>query len=158
MLSKELAIYTCSRGWAHPDCLNRKTHAHYVPLANRLLAAYRNGKGKTREELHRAAEAVFQTEPDCPPQRVRSFIRLLDQGSDYQTDVDRRAQTLRQRVFGLAARRHPIVAEPDALFQHAEKEVKKAIAAEMSMSEKRPPLRGATRTGFPADPSPGVGQ
>ncbi|MFH0981436.1 MAG: DUF790 family protein [Planctomycetota bacterium] len=133
MLSKELAIYTCKRGRAYPDCLTRETHAHYVPLVGRLLAIYRNGRGRTREQLHRAAEAVFQAEPDCPPQRIRAFIRLLDQASEYQTDVDGRAYRLRQRVFELAALRHPLVGEPDALFQHAEREVKQAIAAEVGL-------------------------
>jgi len=133
VLSKDLAIYTCHRGRAHPDCLNRRSHAHYVTLADRLLDVYRNGKGKTRDQLHREAEAVFATEPECPPQRIRSFIRLLDQGSTYRTDVDRRASRLRQRVFELAAQRHPIVARPDALFQHAEHEVKRAIAAEVGV-------------------------
>jgi hypothetical protein len=34
-------------------------------------------------------------------------------------------------VFELAAPRHPLVATPDALFQHAEREVKQAISAEI---------------------------
>ncbi|MGB2984541.1 MAG: DUF790 family protein, partial [Phycisphaerae bacterium] len=119
---------------AYPDCLTRKAHAHYVPLVDRLLSVYRHGKGKTREQLHRAAEAVFQAEPDCPPQRIRSFIRLLDQASEYQTDVDGRAYRLRQRVFDLAAQRHPVVTEPNALFEHAENEVKQAIATKIGMT------------------------
>jgi len=133
MLSKDLAIYTCNRGRAVPDRLTRKTHAHYVALAERLLAVYRDGRGKTREALHRAAAAVFEAEPDCPPQRIRAFIRLLDQAAEYQTDVDGRAYRLRQKVFELAATRHPLVAVPDALFQHAEADVKLAIAAEVGM-------------------------
>ncbi len=133
MLSKELAIYTCKRGRAYPDCLTRQSHAHYVKLAERLLAIYRDGKGKTREQLHRAAESVFEAEPDCPPQRIRALIRLLDRASEYHTDVDGQAYRLRRRVFELAARQHPLVAEPDALFQHAEREAKERIAAEIGM-------------------------
>jgi len=134
MLSKELAIYTCRRGRAYPDCLTRGDHAHYVQLIERLLSVYRDGKGRTREQLHRAAEAIFQAEPDCPPQRVRSFVRLLDRASDYQTDVDGRAQALRQRVFDAAAQCHPLVTEPDALFQHARGEVQQRIATAIGMS------------------------
>ncbi len=133
MLSKELAIYTCHRGRAYPDCLTRRTHAGYAPLAGRLLAIYRKGQGKTREQLHRAAEAVFADQPDCPPQRIQAFVRLLDQASEYQTDVDGGAYRLRQRIFELAAQRHPLVAEPNALFQHAEREVKHDIAADLGM-------------------------
>ncbi|MCK4660858.1 MAG: DUF790 family protein [Phycisphaerae bacterium] len=133
MLSKELALYTCSRGRAYPDCLTRDTHAHYVPLVEQLLAIYRCGKGATREQLHRHATAVFNEEPQCPPQRIRSFIRLLDQAAEYQTDIDGRAYRLRQRVFDLAAQRHPLVVTPDTLFEHAEREVKKQIAGEVGM-------------------------
>ncbi|MCK4342177.1 MAG: DUF790 family protein [Phycisphaerae bacterium] len=131
MLSKELALYTSRRGRAYPDCLKRATHACYLDYAEQLLTIYRNGRGKTREQLHRTAETVFRDEPDCPPQRIRAFLRLLDQASEYQTDIDGRAYRLRGRVFELAARQHPLVATPDALFQNAEREVKQAIAAEL---------------------------
>lgn len=133
MLSKELALYTCIRGRAHPDRLTRRTHAHYVPLAARLLDLYRRGAGRTREELHRAGQAVFADEPDCPPQRVQALLRLLDQASEYQTDIGGRAYRLRLQVFELAAARHPLVREPDALFQHPESEVKQAIAGQIGM-------------------------
>ena len=134
MLSKELAIYTCERGRAYPDRLTRAAHACYVPLAERLLTVYRGGRGKTRDQVHQEAESVFRYEPDCPPRRIRAFIRLLDRASEYQTDVDGRAYRLRQRVFELAARWHPLVGEPDALFQHAERDVKQRIAAELGQS------------------------
>jgi len=131
MLSKDLALYSCSRGRATPDRLTRRAHAHYVPLVGQLLDAYRQGAGRTREELHRLGQALFAEVPDCPPQRVRSFLRLLDQASEYQTDIDGRACRLRQKVFELAAARHPLVTEPDGLFQHRESDVKAAIAAEL---------------------------
>ncbi len=133
MLTKELAIYSCQRGRAKPDCLTRKTHAHYVGLAEKLLAIYKKGRGKTREQLHRAVTTVFEDEPDCPPQRVRAFIRLLDKASEYQTDVGGGAYRLRRRVFELAARRHPLVERPHALFEHAERQVKQTIAAEIGI-------------------------
>lgn len=133
MLSKDLAIYTCSRGRAYPDRLTRRTHAHYVGLVGRLIDLYRRGAGRTREELHRDGEAVFREEPDCPPQRVRALLRLLDNASEYQTDVDGRAYKLREKVFAIAAPRHPLVLEPDALFQNREGEVKQSIAAEIGM-------------------------
>lgn len=134
MLSKDLALYSCTRGRASPDRLTRKTHAHYVTLVEQLLALYRDGAGCTREDLHRAAEAIFCEEPDCPPQRVRALVRLLDQASEYQTDIDGRAYRLRQQVFEKAARFHPLVVEPDGLFQYAEREVKARIADEIGMA------------------------
>ncbi|HOB75635.1 MAG TPA: DUF790 family protein [Phycisphaerae bacterium] len=133
MLPKELALYTCIRGRAHPDRLTRRTHAHYVPLAARLLDLYRQGAGRTREELHRAGQALFADDPDCPPQRVQALLQLLDQASEYQTDIDGRACRLRLKVFELAAARHPLVTEPNALFQSRESEVKEAIAGEVGM-------------------------
>lgn len=131
MLSKELAIYTCERGRARPDCLTRRTHAHYVPLVEQAIAIYRHGRHCTRESLHRLVTDVFAEEPDCPPQRIRAFIRLLDQASEYETDTGERAWQLRLRVFERAAAKHPLVAEPDALFLHAERDVKRAIADEL---------------------------
>jgi len=133
MLSKDLAIYTCGRGRGRPDRLLSRTHANYLRLAGRLLELYDRGAGKTRLRLHREAQAIFQDEPDCPPQRVRSLIRLLDQASEYQTDTDGLAYRLRQQVFERSARRHPLVAEPDALFENAETEVKQQIAGEIGM-------------------------
>ena len=150
MLSKDLAIYTCRRGRAYPDRLVRPDHAHYVELAGRLLNLYRDGAGTTREGLHRQAAAVFREEPDCPPRRVRALVRLLDQASEYQTDIDGRAHRLRQRVFDLAARHHPLVAEPDALFQHAEREVKAQIAAELGLAW--PEIEAALYADLPAFP------
>jgi len=89
------------------------------------------GPGKTRQQLHRQAQAVFQNEPDCPPQRIRAFLRMLDKASEYQTDVLGQAQRLREQVFARAAESHPLVTEPDRLFQHREREVKRAIADEL---------------------------
>lgn len=148
MLPKELALYTCVRGRARPDRLTRRTHAHYVPLVAKLLDCYRRGAGRTREELHRAGQAIFAEEPDCPPQRVRAFLRLLDQASEYQTDIGGRAYRLRLRVFELAAARHPLVGEPDALFQHRESEVKEAVAGEVGMPW--PKLEAAMYADLPA--------
>lgn len=129
MLSKELALYRIEHGRIHPDCLTRRTHASYLELADRLLNIYRQGAGKTREQLQREATAVFRSEPDCPVQRTRALIRLVDQACEYETNTEGGALALRQKVFLEAAGKHPLVSNPDALFEHSERKVKEEIAA-----------------------------
>lgn len=134
MLTKEHGLFTIDRFEAKPDRLTRKQHAGYFPLTLRMLEIYRTGKGLTRRELHRRIEAIFADESDAPPQRLRSFIKLLDEASEYETDGQGRAAELRQKVFALAARRHPLVRQPDRLFESGEEQVKMEIASELGQS------------------------
>ena len=131
MLTGDLAIVVYERGRALPVRLTRRTHAHYVGYAERMLAAYRGGVGRRRREIHRAVEQIFADEPDCDPRRVRAFCKLLDDVSDYDTDRSGRAAKLRLRVFTAAAPCQPLVREPDRLFERSELEVKTAIAREL---------------------------
>ncbi len=82
--------------------------------------------------MHRRSVTVFADEADCPPQRVRAFIKLLDDASEFETDREGRAAELRRRVFELAALRHPLVRKPDRLFESAEGKVKADIANQLA--------------------------
>jgi hypothetical protein len=148
MIPKDLALYSVERGRAVSDRLLKRAHGRYVDYAAALLRLYRESAGKTREALHREAQSVFRGEPDCPPRRIRALIRLLDRASEFETDVNGRAFQLRRQVFSAAAQTHPLVGVPDTLFQHAEREVKKRIAAEIGMTW--PQLESALYADHPA--------
>ena len=62
MLTRELAIADFDRGQVLPDRLTRKQHGQYLDYAERMLAVYRQGAGRTRQELHRAVWEVFAAE------------------------------------------------------------------------------------------------
>jgi hypothetical protein len=119
------------RGRARPDRLTRRTHAHYLGYAERMLSLYRAGEGKRRRDLHRSVEGLFAEEPDCDPRRIHSFCKLLDDESEYETDRTGRAAKLRLRVFSAAAPYHPLVREPDRLFERKEAEVKALLARDI---------------------------
>lgn len=131
MLTRELAIADYKAGRALPDRLSRKHHAGYLAYAERMLAIYRNGAGRTRRELHRGVQAVFADEHDCPLRRIGAFCKLLDDASRFDRDTRGRAAELRREVFRRAAAFHPLVAKADRLFEHEETRVKAEIAAEL---------------------------
>jgi len=132
MLTKEHALFTFDRFEVRADCLTRVQHARYREMASKLLYIYHHGRGLTRRDLHRRSETVFTDEADCPPQRVRAFVKLLDDVSEFETDREGRAAELRRRVFELAALRHPLVRRPDRLFESAEGKVKADIANQLA--------------------------
>ena len=134
MLTKEHAIaeYDFARGRLVPDRLTRRKHAHYLTYARRMLKVYRSGIGETRRELHRGVQRVFAHEEDCPTRRIDAFCKLLDDASTYQRDRQGQAATLRRQVFQLAAPRHPLVRQPDRLFESSEDTVKGDIARQLA--------------------------
>jgi predicted nuclease of restriction endonuclease-like RecB superfamily len=131
MLTRELAIARYESGRIVPDRLTRKSHQQYVAYAERMLAAYRAGAGRTRRELHRAVAAILADEEDCPARRVEAFCKLLDDAATYQHDARRHAPALRREVFRLAAARHPLVRQADRLFEQEESRAKAEIAAQL---------------------------
>ena len=133
MLTSEHAIVEFEGGCARPDRLLRTTHEHYVDYARRMLAIYRDGLGRRRRDLHHDVAAVFADEADCPPRRIAAFCKLLDDAAEFQADRRGQASQLRLRVFSRAAPLHPLVGERDKLFEHAERDVKAAIATELGM-------------------------
>lgn len=131
MLTNEHAIIEYRAGRAIPDRLTQNAHRHYVDHAERMLAIYREGIGRQRRWLHRDIETVFADEPDCPIRRIQAFCKLLDDASTYQSDPSGKSAKLRLEVFSRAARFHPLVRQPDRLFEHEEEATKARIAEEL---------------------------
>jgi predicted nuclease of restriction endonuclease-like RecB superfamily len=131
LLRSEHSIVVYDRGRVHPDRLLRVTHGHYLVYAKRMIAVYTAGPGRTRRELHRAVRAVLAAEPDCDPRRISSFCKLLDDAGTFDTDRNGAAAKLRLQVFSLAAASHPLVTEPDGMFERSERETKMRIATEL---------------------------
>jgi predicted nuclease of restriction endonuclease-like RecB superfamily len=134
MLTSEQSIVEYRNGRAVPDRLTQAAHRHYLEFAERMLAVYRDGAGRQRRSLHKQVETIFADEPDCPVRRVQAFCKLLDDASIYQTDSAGKATKLRLEVFTRAARLHPLVQEPDRLFEHQETQAKAELARELAMS------------------------
>src|SRR5580765_4045612 len=86
MLTSAHSIVRFEQGRAIPDRLTRQRHAQYGPLAERMLAVYRSGIGRTRRELRQSVENLLADEPDCNPRRVASFCKLLDDAGDFDAD------------------------------------------------------------------------
>lgn len=134
MLSRELALTHYDGAIAIPDRLTRHRHAQYVALAKGMIAIYRQGKGKTREELHREIHSLFAIEEACPLRRIQAFSKLLDDAAEFQHESSLRAAALRIRVFKAAAQYHPLVTAADPWFEHEEQSAKQKIAAELKTS------------------------
>lgn len=131
MLTSDLSIVRYESGSALPDRLTRVTHRHYLNYASRMLSAYRAGIGSARRDLHKAVAAILAVEPDCERRRVGAFCKLLDEAGEFDTDRKGEAAALRLRVFSLAAPMHPLVSEPDKVYERAEAEAKARVAAEI---------------------------
>jgi len=133
MLTSEQSIVEYRDGRAVPDRLTQRTHRHYLDYAERMLAVYREGAGRQRRALHKQIESIFADEPDCPVRRIQAFCKLLDDASVYQTDSAGSAARLRLEVFAKAARFHPLVQEPDRLFEHQESQAKAELAHDLGV-------------------------
>ena len=103
-------------------------HAQYMALAERALKVYQTGVGRRRRDLHRDVQRVFDDEPECPQRRVEALCKLMDDQSQYETSARRNAPALRRQVFRIAARYHPLVIQPDSLFERSEQDVQAEIA------------------------------
>lgn len=135
MLTKEHSIveYDFQRQAVVPDRLLRRTHSHYLSLADELLQLYRDHLSEVRKSLHERVRRRMQDIPDCPTRRIGAFCKLLDDASEYQQDRSGNAARLRKRVFSLAAPQHPLVQQSDQLFDHEVAAVKRGIAAELNV-------------------------
>jgi uncharacterized protein len=134
MLTSEQSIVEYNGGRAIPDRLTQSTHRHYLDYAEKMLAVYRLGVGQMRRQLHRQIECLFDQEPDCPIRRIESFCKLLDDQSTFQTDSRGQSAKLRLKIFSEAARYHPLVNQPDRLFEYDEKQTKQKIAEKLGLS------------------------
>jgi predicted nuclease of restriction endonuclease-like RecB superfamily len=133
MLTSEQSIVEFKSGQAIPDRLIQNRHRHYTEYAQKVLAIYCNGISRQRCWLHREVESIFADEPDCPIRRIQAFCKLLDDKSTYQTDPDGKAAKLRLEIFSEAARFHPLVKQPDQLFEYDEKKIKTQISKKIGM-------------------------
>ncbi|MCO6459297.1 MAG: DUF790 family protein [Pirellulaceae bacterium] len=136
MLTRELAIaaYDLQRGELIPDRLTQRTHARYLRHAERAVRVYRRGQGRTRRELHGDVHRLFAAEEDCPARRIDALCKLLDDASQYARDRRGRAAALRREVFQQAALRHPLVTQPDRLFESREAAVKQQLAEKLGQT------------------------
>ena len=134
MLTRELAIAEYNSGQIKPDRLTRRTHGQYLQLADSMLSVYRNGLGRTRQQLRATIHNLFENELDCPTRRMDAFCKLLDEKATYDKDKRGNATALRQKVFRIAAAQHPLVESSDQLFESSESKVKQQIATEIGKS------------------------
>lgn len=134
MLTADLSIVRYERGQAIPDRLTRVTHKHYLEYAQRMLGVYASGIGRARRELHQSVRNILSAEPDCDRRRIGAFCKLLDDAGEFERDRRGAAAALRLEVFALAAASHPLVTEPDHVFERTERETKSAIAAKLGRS------------------------
>jgi uncharacterized protein len=132
MLTSEQSIVEYKAGRVVPDRLTQNTHRHYREYAERVLAIYHAGLGRQRRELHRQVEQVFAEEPDCPVRRIEAFCKLLDDASVFHEDPCGHAAKLRLELFARAARLHPLVQNPDRLFEHGEEKAKNELTQELA--------------------------
>src|SRR5690242_2350629 len=131
MLTAAQSIVCFERGLAIPDRLTRVKHRQYLAYAERMLAVYASGLGRPRRELHQSVRAILADEPDCDRRRVAALCKLLDDAGEFDADRGGEAAALRLRVFSAAAQHHPLVVNPDRVFERSEREVKGRIAAEI---------------------------
>ena len=99
-----------------------------------MLGIYRNGAGRTRRDLHQGVHSVFTDELECPIRRIEAFCKLLDEKSTFDRDSRFSAAKLRKQVFRLAAAHHPLVQQPDQLFESSDAKVKLEIARQLGRS------------------------
>ncbi|MBN1806749.1 MAG: DUF790 family protein [Sedimentisphaerales bacterium] len=133
MLTSEQSIVEFKAGRAIPDRLKQNTHRHYTEYAEKMLKIYRNGTGMQRCRLHRQIESLFANEPDCPVRRIQAFCKLLDDKSVFQTDPAGKASKLRLQIFTDAGCFHPLVGQPDRLFEHDEKKIKAHLSDKLGL-------------------------
>ncbi len=131
MLTSEQSIVEFKAGRAFPDRLTQRTHRHYIDYAEKMLCIYRKGIGTQRRDLHQQIETLFADEPGCPTGRIQAFCKLLDDAGIFQTDPSGEAAKLRVKVFSKAASLHPLVQQPDRLFEHGQQQVKAQLADEL---------------------------
>jgi len=116
-----------------PDRLLRKRDAVYINAAQECLVIYRTGASRVRQDLHRDVEDCLSTIVGCPPRRIASFCKLLDDAGEFATSTGK-AAALRKRVFSLAAEMHPIVERPEGIFENQLFDAQAKIANALGIS------------------------
>ena len=133
MLTKEHSICGFDRGCLVPDCLDKRLDAAYVEFAEQMLALYRCGIGQTLGELRCKVERIFDREEGCHPRRIKAFIKILEDASDFEiaNEVEK-PWKLRLKVFKMAGEKHPLVKIKEELHEHSAEQVKTEIADKLA--------------------------
>ena len=101
----------------HPDRLLRQRDMSYVAALQDCITGYENGSGRERQDLHCEVRTRLEQIVGCPPRRIASFCKLLDEHAIFRSDP-KAAVALRQRLFKAAASLHPIVINAEGVFDH----------------------------------------
>jgi predicted nuclease of restriction endonuclease-like RecB superfamily len=133
MLTKEHSICGFDRGRLVPDCLDKRLDAAYVGYAEQMLELYRGGIGQMLGELRRKVERIFDQEEGCHPRRIKAFIKILEDASDFEiaNEVEK-PWKLRLKVFKMAGERHPLVKVREELHEHSSESVKVGISEKLA--------------------------
>ena len=130
MITKELTLFTFDNGSLKPDRIRPNSEGHYLHYAELMLQTYRTGIGKTRGALHTAIQRIFDKE-NCHPRRIKSFIHILDQASEFEMRAADIPWKLRMEVFKIAGMRHPVVLSKEDIFDSLCEEVHNQTATEL---------------------------
>lgn len=131
MLRKEHALFEIRDGLVIPDRITKTRHAAYLGYAEQMLSVFRNGRGKTHQELERETDRILDADPDSPLRRPKAFFKLLEEASEFDTDKGRKAWRLRKEVMELAATSHPLKRIGGGIWGRPETEVKTDIAEKL---------------------------
>ena len=103
MIRSEQAIvhYDFRTRRVHPDRLLRGRDQAYLSAAQRMIDAYRDGVGRSRQQLHDAIEAALADLPACPPRRAAAFAKLLDDRMQPRPDLKHATPQPRRRLAGV---------------------------------------------------------
>jgi uncharacterized protein len=106
-----------------------------VVYAEQMLALYHGGTGQMLGELRRKVDRIFDHEEGCHPRRIKAFMKILEDASDFETANEvEKAWKLRLKVFAMAGERHPLVKVKEELHEHAAEAVKTEIAEKLARS------------------------
>jgi predicted nuclease of restriction endonuclease-like RecB superfamily len=132
MLTKQQAAFEVDdNGRVIADRIWQKQHPAYPQYGEELLALFKNGIGKTRQELELEAERILDQDQDCPLRRAKAFFKLLEDVSDFDTDKGHKAWKLRKQVMELSAQHHPLKRLSGGIWGKDEVEVKEQIAQQL---------------------------
>ncbi|QDT07756.1 hypothetical protein K227x_61840 [Rubripirellula lacrimiformis] len=134
MLRSEHSIvtYDFATMTVQPDRLRRRRDDAYVDTVNDCITAYREGIGRRRQDLHSDVGRRLQQIQGCPPRRIASFCKLLDDCSQYRSNPQA-AVALRRRLFQAAAPLHPIVSHREGIFEHDLLAARQKVCAELGI-------------------------
>jgi predicted nuclease of restriction endonuclease-like RecB superfamily len=135
MLTKQQAAFEVDdSGQVIADRIWKNKHPGYLQYAEELLALFRNGIGKTRQELELEVERILDKDQGCPLRRTKAFFKLLEDVSVFDTDKGHKAWKLRKQVMELSAQYHPLRRLSGGIWGKDEIEVKKEIAQKLGKS------------------------